>query len=200
MGRDTAGMSSDRPDLTFYPVTPERWADLVELFGENGACEGCWCMYWRVAAAEYEAGKGEPNQEFLRERVESGDPPGLLAYEGETPVGWCAVGPRAEFVRLENSRILAPVDDAPVWSVPCFYVAPQARGRGVSVALLDAATEHVRQRGGELVEGYPVEPTERQSPAFVWTGLAGAFAAAGFDEVERRSEKRPIMRRTVGGS
>ena len=189
---------TDPAELTFHPATADRWDDLVELFGDNGACEGCWCMYWRRPAAAYEAGRGSENRAALRERVESGDPPGLLAYDGGTPVGWCAVGPRDEFVRLEASRILAPVDEAPVWSVPCFYVAPDARGRGVSVALLEAAAEFVGERGGVALEGYPVEPTERQSPAFVWTGLAGAFTAAGFEEVERRSEKRPIMRRTVG--
>ena len=185
---------TDPADLAFHPATPDRWDDLVELFGENGACEGCWCQYWRHPAADYESGRGAENRQRLRAQVESGDPPGLLAYAGDEPVGWVAVGPRKAFVRLEASRILAPVDDAPVWSVPCFYVAPEARGRGVSVALLEAAAEHVRERGGRTLEGYPVEPTERQSPAFVWTGLAGAFDAAGFEEVERRSEKRPIMR------
>lgn len=106
-------------------------------------------------------------------------------------------GPRSAFVRLEASRILAPVDDAPVWSVPCFYVAPAARNRGVSVALLEAACDYGRERGGDILEGYPVEPVERQSPAFVWTGLAAAIEAAGFQEVERRSDTRPIMRRVV---
>lgn len=193
-------MAPDTPDVTCHPVTPDRWADLKALFGEQGACEGCWCQYWRRPAAAYEAGKGEANREALREQVASGDPPGLLAYDGGAPVGWCAVGRRDEFVRLEASRILAPVDDVPVWSIPCFYVAPEIRERGVSVALLEAAAEHVRERGGEILEGYPVEPAERQSPAFVWTGLAGAFSAAGFEEVARRSEKRPIMRREVGGA
>lgn len=188
---------ADPADLAFHPATPDRWADLEALFGENGACEGCWCHYWRHPAAEYEAGRGEPNRERLREQVASGHPPGLLAYADDEAVGWCAVGPRDSFVRLEASRVLAPVDDASVWSVPCFYVAPAARGRGVSVALLEAACDHVRDRGAAVLEGYPVEPTERQSPAFVWTGLAAAFRAAGFEEVARRSEKRPVMRRDL---
>lgn len=187
-------------ELTFHPLTPDRWPDLEALFRENGACEGCWCMYWRLPAAEYEAGKGEENRSALREWVETDDPPGLLTYDGDVPVGWCAVGPRDALVRLENSRILAPVDDAPVWSISCFFVAPEARGRGVSIALLEAAVAYVRDRGGKTLEGHPVEPTERQSPTFVWTGLASVFEAAGFREVKRRSEKRPIMRRRVGGT
>lgn len=191
-------MAPENLDLAVHPVTLDRWDDLEALFGDNGACEGCWCQYWRHPAADYEAGRGETNRRRLRERVETDDPPGLLAYDGEAPVGWCTVGPRDEFVRLEASRVLAPVDEAPVWSVPCFYVAPDARNRGVSIALLEAACKHVRECGGEVLEGYPVEPDERQSPAFVWTGLAAAFEAAGFDEVARRSEKRPVMRRALG--
>lgn len=183
--------------LTFEPVTADRWTDLEALFGENGACAGCWCQYWRQPAADYEAGKGAANRQALREQVEAGEPPGLLAYEDDVPIGWIAVESRECFVRLERSRILGPVDDAPVWSVPCFFVAKEARGRGVSVALLEAAAEYVRERGGTVLEGYPVEPTERQAPAFVWTGLASAFASAGFAEVARRSEKRPIMRRAL---
>ena len=188
---------ADAPKLEVEPATPERWEDLVALFGENGACEGCWCMYWRLPAAEYEAGRGEANREALRERVAAEEAPGLLGYADGAAVGWIAVEPREALVRLENSRILAPVDDDPVWSAPCFYVAPAARGQGVSVALLEAACDHAAARGATALEGYPVKPTERQSPAFVWTGLASAFEAAGFEEVARRSPKRPIMRREL---
>jgi len=32
------------PDIAIHPVTPERWADLEELFGPSGGYGGCWCM------------------------------------------------------------------------------------------------------------------------------------------------------------
>lgn len=182
-------------DLTFEPAGTATWGDLRTLFGDAGACAGCWCQYWRKQAAEFDADAGDANEASLREQVESGPAPGLLAFHDGVPVGWCAVEPRDRFPRLANSRILAPVDDEPVWSIVCFYVTPAYRGRGVSVALLEAAKAHVRERGGQHVEGYPTEPRSgRQSPAFVWTGLAGAFERAGFVEVARRSDTRPIMR------
>lgn len=187
--------------IEVYPVTPERFPDVETLFGDRGACGGCWCMHWRHPAAEYEAGKGERNRKRLRKRIEEAPvPPGVLAYRDDQPVGWCSVGPRSEFVRLENSRILAPVDDEPVWCIVCFYVAPEVRRSGVSVLLIESAAQLAADEGASIVEGYPVEPRKRPMPAaFAFTGLASAFRAAGFVEVERRSATRPIMRRIPAG-
>jgi GNAT superfamily N-acetyltransferase len=182
-------------DLEYQPVTPQRWADLEALFGPRGACAGCWCMYWRLRRTEYELLKGAGNRAALKEIVDSGEPPGLLAYHQGQPVGWVSVAPRPAFSTLERSRILKPVDERPVWSVVCFFVSRGYRRKGVTVQLLRAAVEYARQQGAEIVEGYPVEPKEGKAPdVFVFTGLASAFRQAGFEEVLRRSETRPIMR------
>jgi GNAT superfamily N-acetyltransferase len=184
-----------RQNLTFRPLTPSRWPDLVRLFGPRGGAAGCWCMYWRRKRSEYERGKGAGNRAAFRKIVGSGEVPGLLAYDGPAPVAWCAVSPRATLPVLGNSRILRPVDDTPVWSITCFYVHRDYRRSGVTVPLLRAAVEHVRGEGGRVVEGYPVDPKTKQFPAaFAWTGLASAFRKAGFEEVARRSATRPIMR------
>lgn len=133
----------------------------------------------------------------MRACVKAGPPPGLLAYANGQPVGWCAIAPREVFTRLANSRLLQPVDDQPVWAVTCFFVARDFRRRGVSVALLQAAAAFVRERGGKILEGYPVEPKRAQPDAFVYTGLASAFREAGFTEILRRSATRPILRRVL---
>ncbi len=184
--------------LRIVPATAERWTDLTALFGSRGACGGCWCMWARRPAAEYKAGLGERNRRALRRRVDASPAPGLLAYAGDVAVGWVAVGPRAEFVRLETSRVLAPPDEATVWSVPCLFVASSHRGRGVSVALLRAAADFAARHGARVIEGYPVDTRGRRQPAaFVWWGTTGAFRAAGFREVLRRSATRPIVRRAL---
>lgn len=183
--------------LAIRPLTPSRWKDLETLFGERGACGGCWCMFWRLSRSAFVRQKGGRNREALRRVVQSGDPPGLLAYDGRTPVGWCAVAPRADYPALARSRILKPVDGEPVWSVSCLFVARPYRRRGVSVRLIEAAADYARRRGGRIVEGYPVEPQGAAPDAFVWTGLASAFRQAGFREVARRSKTRPIMRRDL---
>ncbi len=187
-------MSTKNPELEFHTLTAERWRDFESLFGAQGACGGCWCMWWRLARPQYERQKGAGNKQAMKKLLDGGHTPGIIAYQSGRPVGWCSVAPRESFSRLERSRILKPVDDRPVWSVVCFYVAKEHRRQGLSVKLLRAAIDFVREQGGRVIEGYPVEPEKKQPDAFVWSGLASAFVKAGFKEVERRSETRPIMR------
>jgi GNAT superfamily N-acetyltransferase len=182
--------------LRFYWATPARWKDVEALFGERGACGGCWCMTWRLERSTYEKGKKSGNRRALKKLVEDGRRPGIIAYHGREPVAWCAVAPREEYSFLSRSRVLAPVDDTPVWSISCFFVAKPWRRRGVSVLLLRKAAEMAFARGARVVEGYPQQSAMEKSPdTFVWTGLPAAFAKAGFREVARRSPARPIFRR-----
>ena len=180
--------------LEVHPLTPDRWRDFEVLFGERGACGGCWCMAWRLRSAQFERQKGEANKRAMKALVEGGETPGLLAYSAGQPVAWCSVAPREVFLRLETSRVLKAVDDRPVWSVSCFFIAKAQRRRGLSVALLKAAIEFVRSQGGQIVEGYPTEPGKDLPAPFVWTGLTSSFLKAGFKEVARHSDARPIMR------
>ena len=151
-------------------------------------------MWWRIARSQYEKQKGAQNRQAMKKLVDGGHTPGILAYQDGRPIGWCSTAPRESFARLERSNVLKPVDEQPVWSVVCFFVAKEHRRNGLSVKLLKAAIDFVRERGGRVVEGYPVDPKKKQADAFVWPGLASAFVKAGFKEVERRSETRPIMR------
>jgi GNAT superfamily N-acetyltransferase len=187
-----------RPTLEVHPLTPERWRDLAQLFGERGACAGCWCMYWRVPRADYMRGKGAGNRRAFRTLVGREPAPGVIGYVGDEPIGWCAIGPRESFPVLARSRILQPVDAHPVWSVVCFFIARPWRRRGHSTRLLREAVEFARAQGATRVEGYPVEPVTDSVPdVFAWTGFAATYARAGFIEVARRSPTRPIMRRTL---
>lgn len=191
------------------PLTVDRWPDFERLFGANGACGGCWCMWWRVSAKEFEAGS-EANRSGMRALVEAG-PTGLLAYDdgggdgegggGGAPVGWCSVGPRHEFGRIERSPDLAaPVaEGVSLWSVVCFYIARGRRRQGIAAALLDAAVAYAGERGAEVVEGYAVDPSRRRfSNSELYTGTVAMFEAAGFREVQRRKPtSRVVMRRSV---
>ena len=153
-------------------------------------------MWWRLTGREYERSKGETNKRAFREIVAQGRTPGLLAYIDSDPVGWCAVETRECFPRLARSPVLKPVDERPVWSVPCFFIEKRARGRGVARALLEAAVAFVASRGGSIVEGYPVEPRKSSMPdLYAFPGVPSLFEQVGFEEVARRSETRPIMRR-----
>jgi predicted GNAT family acetyltransferase len=181
--------------IRIEPATPERWDDLERLFGARGACGGCWCMWYRLPRAEYERGKGAGNRTALRRVVAGAEPAGVIAYRGSEPIGWCAVAPRAAFKRLERARTLRPIDDQPVWSIVCTFVARVHRRRGVSVALIRGAVVYARSLGAKIVEAYPVEPRSGEIAAvFAHPGIPSAFRAAGFREVARGSATRPIMR------
>jgi len=182
-------------EIRFCWATAARWKDVEELFGPRGACAGCWCMAWRREHKVWKAGKGAGNKRAFKRLVAGGARPGVVAYLGREPIGWCAVAPRSEYSYLDRSRVLAPVDDAPVWSISCLFVAKAHRRRGVSTRLLRAAAEMAIARGARIVEGYPQAPFAAKTPdAFVWTGTPSAFLKAGFREVERRSPARPVMR------
>ncbi len=184
--------------LEILPATQARWPDFEALLGERGGYGGCWCMLWRLQRKDFEAQSGAGNKAAMKALFDAGAEPGLIAYDGDRPVGWCSVAPRAAFPRLERSRVLQPVDDLEVWSLSCFLIVKTHRNRGVSGALLAAAGDFVRARGGRILEGYPIDPKTTPYPAvYAWTGLASAFQAAGFEEVLRRSETRPIFRKRL---
>jgi GNAT superfamily N-acetyltransferase len=148
-----------------------------------------------LVAGRVPKAQGPTKQSGLQADSRGSELPGVLAYAGGQPVGWCAVAPREQYPLLERSRTLARVDSKAVWSVTCLFVARPFRRAGVSVQLLRAAAVHARSRGAAIVEGYPVEPrTDAMPDAFAWTGLVSAFRKAGFREVARRSATRPIMR------
>jgi GNAT superfamily N-acetyltransferase len=132
--------------------------------------------------------------------VKKGPPPGLLAYANAEPIGWCALAPREEYPKLQHSRVLHPIDDKPVWAIPCFFVAREHRGTGLTVKLLRAASAYARKRGARLLEGYPTDTRgKRAADPWVYTGLLSAFEKAGFREVVRRSRTRPVVRRRLSG-
>ncbi len=177
------------------PLTSERWADFEELFGENGACGGCWCMWWRQTGKEYDLHKGDSNRQAMFDLVKSGVIPGLIGYSSENkPIAWIALEPREHYSRLSRSRVLKPVDEQSVWSITCFFIDKAYRHQNLTSELLHDAISYVRENGGKILEGYPIDPKKKMAPVFIYTGIQSTFQRNGFTEVARRSETRPIMR------
>ncbi len=138
------------------------------------------------------------NKRAMKNIITTGQQPGILAYAEGEPVGWCAVAPREAYASLERSAVLQRVDNQPVWSITCFYVARGYRKRGVARQLLEAAVKFAAKRGAKIVEGYPIDAgDQKKNPLSIFTGLVTTFAQSGFVEVARRSHARPIMRRFI---
>lgn len=180
--------------LTYQPLTPKQWNDFETLFGSNGACGGCWCMHWRLKTSVFDKQKGDANRLAMKAIVDSGRVPGLLFYNGNRPVGWCALAPREEYDLLSRSKVLAPVDNQPAWAVVCFFLHKEYRKRGLSVQLLQSAAEYAKSQGALVLEGFPYATEKKLPDPFVFTGLLSAFQKAGFVEVSQRSKVHPIYR------
>lgn len=181
-------------DLTIRPLTIDLWPQFELLFGSNGACGGCWCMWWRLKRSDFQEGAGLDNKTAFKRIVRKGPPPGLLAFDGNQAVGWCQLTPRSELPTLNRSRMLAAPDPVPVWSVSCFFVRRGYRGKGIMSALIESAIHFAKGSGAPALEAYPWDTKEKKPNATVYTGLATAFARAGFKVVARRAPHRPVMR------
>lgn len=187
---------ADDADLTVKPLTPKLMDDLgVVLKGSWGAT--CWCLFPRLTDKQM---KELPGDGAVKDRRRAAmtklarrrsHAPGLVAFDGDAPVGWIALGPRPEFTRVDKSKATPPVDDAPVWIIPCITVAKTARGRGVGIALIKAATAYAFAKGAVAVEAYPRADGKRTGADNIYFGTEALFRRAGFEVVRGPLGNRP---------
>lgn len=186
-GRPTDAASA----IEVRPATPERWDDVVTVFGTKGDPAWCWCQFFLTTGRSYEESR-DANREALCVQVRDAEvPPGLIAYAEGEPVGWLQLGPRTEFPRLAEP--LEPADG--LWRVTCFVVRVGHRRQGVASALLTAAIGFARDHGATVLEGHPVDTGgERRPGANLYHGTLAMFTDAGFTEIGRPRPNRPLVR------
>ena len=181
--------------LEFKPLTPELIDNLgTVLRGSWGST--CWCMYPRITNSEMRQLPGDgpagPRRRESMTRLASRQyAPGLLAFGGEGPVGWIAVAPRDELNRVVRSRATPPVDDEPVWVIPCITVRKSHRGRGIAVALIRAAVAYAIEQGATAVEAYPRADDKRTNDDNAFFGTEPLFRRGGFEVVRGPLPDRP---------
>ena len=180
--------------MTCRLLTPDRFADMEEVFGDKGVARRCFCMHWRRPDGGY--GDDRDNRDRFAEIAKSGPPPGLIGYLDGMPTGWVQVGPRSDFPTIARSRLLKPFDEVEPWTINCFVVRTGQRRQGIGKGLLTAAIEYARSKGAEAIEAYPVDGA-RESVVDYFTGTLGMFSEHGFVEVIRRNDTRPIVRLTI---
>ena len=185
------------------PLTAELWSDLEKLFGKTGAYWGCWCMYWRCSNKQFEAMKGSDRKNALQKVVhESDHAPGVLAYIDNRPIGWIALSPREEYTRLAKSRVIKPFDDQPVWSIVCFFIHKDYRGKGVTAALLEEAEVYAKVKGASIIEAYPIETTDMVNEVSSYVGIDQWFYKEGYKKMadtkaKGDGKKRVLMRKLL---
>jgi GNAT superfamily N-acetyltransferase len=179
------------PRLTIRPATPDLWPAIEDLFGPQGACNNCWCMYWRIGA-QYRRNPSARNRSAFKSVIRQGPPPGLIAFAGAVPLGWCQLTPRKDLAWLDRTWGPRTIDEAPVWAISCLYIRKGHRKKGITAALISAAIQAAKKAKAPALEAYPLDAS--QSPSATGTGYVSTFARAGFQIVASPSPSRPIMR------
>jgi len=184
-------------------ATPDRTLDVLKVFEGSGERD-CWCQYWRQSSSDYASGAHGPGKDVLLQQVETGPPPGMLAYIDGQPVGWLGFWPRESFERLARSRTIPKVDDRAAWSIVCFKIQVGHRRKSVAKALLTGAIQFARTKRVPILEAYPIDSEgTRVDVTAAYVGFTKMFEDAGFRrvcETGARSAGRPrfVMRLEVG--
>ncbi|MCY3895874.1 MAG: GNAT family N-acetyltransferase [Chloroflexi bacterium] len=180
-------------DLTFRAVETSTWPDFERLFSARGSPHYCWCQMYRATRGSARKADRSELKSAMCERIHQGMQVGILAYAGDTPAGWCSIGPRPTFPRLRTTTVngAADPDDSSIWSLTCFFVPRRFRKCGLATRLLQAAIDHAGTQGATAVEAYPVDP---DSPGYRFGGFRPMFHSAGFDEIGRLGKRRYVAR------
>lgn len=181
--------------LKFEPLTTSTWKQFETLMGEKGGCGNCWCMYFRLPYKEFQENKPDGNKKMMRHLVNKGKPQGLIASTDQEPIGWIAMAPREDYMKLEKARVFKRFDDKPVWSITCFFIKKQFRHMGLSRQLIKGAVDFAKTKKIKTLEAYPAIPYDEKVPhAFLWVGVLSSFINNGFKIVKQQSKSRAMVR------
>jgi len=169
--------------LRIEPLTESRMEDFAAVVNPNHRQKHCWCLSHRLSAQEIRERGGEDRYEAMCSLAREKIAPGVIAYLGDQPVGWCSISPRAQIPKLENSKLIRPVDDLRVWSIICMVVRGGYRRRGVNRQMVLGAVEYAKSLGAPAVEAYPVDPEGRMDLTMAFVGTRKMFEGAGFEVV-----------------
>lgn len=158
--------------------------DVAAVIGpKNPASNVCFCLSYRLGSKEKNALRGPERAARVAELCGQDPPPGVLAYDGDEPVGWAALHPRAATSFARHRRI-PHVDDLDVWSLWCLRVRPGHRRQGIAHHLVAGAVAYARERGAPAVEAYPVDNRgEKVDLTMAYVGTRALFEKAGFTKV-----------------
>jgi len=184
-------------------LTRDTWPDFEKLFETHPApgANPCWCMHYhrpralpRIQRLHSTVKRAERNRRQKRRLVVSGRSHGILVYSKGEPVGWCQYGPREELPRIDNDPKYPGFDPTSgmkkMWRITCFVVEKRHRKQGVATPALKAALQAVRERGGGLVESYPMV---RWGAYRDWFGTVSMFRREGFKIVAPFGKSNVVM-------
>ncbi|WP_295012713.1 GNAT family N-acetyltransferase [uncultured Microbacterium sp.] len=186
--------------ITTKAATPAEWEDVQRALTGGGDGASCQCVWPILRNKDWNETTKDERVEILRHEIQTGPPPGLVAYVDGEAAGWIRIGPRPAQKRLAHTRAIVaateePLDDDAVWAVTCFSVRRDQRRQGVNGVLLGAAVDYARASGARVVEGYPVDTSAgKVSSNELFHGALSTFLAAGFEPAGVLRSGRPLVR------
>lgn len=208
--------------ITIKELMPDLIEDYFDFFDNRAFSDGspyypCYCNAFNLSLEQLKrdvfdkASKYGDGKEGLRlalrasawQMVQSGIIRGYLAYDNDTPIGWCNSNDRLNYYRVGEFDIDDPPEDSEpsdcpnrgfIKSVVCFEISPEYRGQGIAGKLLDRVCQDAATEGYTFVEAYPKEEARDSNLSF--TGPYKLFKSANFTEYAR-SGSTIIMRKEL---
>jgi GNAT superfamily N-acetyltransferase len=172
-------------NIFIKPVNRNNWTDFEELFESKGGPSYCWCMVWRMTKEELKQNTSECRKEYIKKRVWSDIPIGLLGYIENKAFAWCSIAPRETHQRLYGDENIENV-----WSITCFYIKKEFRKKGITEFLIENAKKYAQENGAKYIEAYPVE---KESPSYRFMGFIKTFEKSGFKYIKMAGTRRHVM-------
>ncbi len=200
-------MGSEALEYSTKELTSDTLPDFERLFEKHPAPGAymCWCLYHQrtrpvapTKGPESRAKRAARNRREKRGLLEDGRAHGILVCLKGEPVGWCQYGPKEELPLIDTDRdyrrLAGKGDIKRLWRITCFVVDTKYRSRGVASAALRAALEAIRNKGGGVVEAYPII---RWGAYREYLGTRSMFRKEGFEVVAPYGKSNVVMRRTL---
>ncbi|EMN02488.1 acetyltransferase, GNAT family [Leptospira noguchii str. 1993005606] len=172
-------------NVIIKPVDNNNWSDFETLFESKGGPHYCWCMAWRMTPEERKNNTTENRKKFIKQRVRSSVPIGLIGYINQEAIAWCSIAPRETYRSLGGDESLENV-----WSVVCFFVKKQYQGGGMATTFIESAKDYAKKNGAKYLEAYPVE---KKSPSYKFMGFISMFEKSGFMFIKKAGTRRNVM-------
>jgi hypothetical protein len=151
----------------------------------------CYCSWWHIKPTSMEAYDEEKKKnpekflECVRTKLKTGFHVGVLAYEGQKPVAWIAVGPLPEFYWAWRRTAEIGTEAGKIAAIMCFNTFPDFRDQNRTAEVLNSLVDYGRSLGWKNIEGYPFDASaiSKHGDAILWPGLVQEFIDAGYARI-----------------
>ena len=195
-----------RKEITIKPLTIELNQDYLDFFDHRAFSDNhpngpCYCTSANQNENDIKEmvkhfkinGVKETLRKYAIKMLDKEEIHGYLAFDGETSIGWCNVSNRDSYKGFVPKEAYE-VSYGKTLSIVCFEIAPEYRGLGIASQFIERICIDAKQKGYDVVEGYPMKSTLDHNNDFY--GTMHLYTKNGFSEVKIKGD-RTIMRKII---